>query len=115
MYIKDYREMPVESSGVDGLTVRWAINASQGASNFAMRILELEPGKSSQMHQHDNEHEIFVLAGKGEVETPGKEVQTISEGSVLYVAPNEGHQFHNTGADRMRFIDVVMFPLILPK
>jgi quercetin dioxygenase-like cupin family protein len=114
MYIKDYRELPVESSGVDGLTVRWAINASQGASNFAMRILELEPGKSSQMHQHDNEHEIFVLAGEGEVETLGK-VHPISEGSVLYVAPNEGHQFHNIGKKVMRFIDAVMFPVILPK
>lgn len=114
MYIKDYRELPVESSGVNGLTVRWAINASQGASNFGMRVLELEPGKSSQMHQHDNEHEIFVLAGVGEVETLEK-VYPISEGSVLYVAPNESHQFHNSGTDVMRFIDVVMFPVVIPK
>lgn len=112
MYIKDYRELPVESSGVDGLTVRWAINASQGASSFGMRIMELEPGKSSQMHQHDNEHEIFVLAGQGEVETNG-DSHPISEGSVLFIPPHADHQFHNTGADVMRFIDVVMFPLIL--
>lgn len=114
MYIKDYRELPVESSGVDGLTVRWAINASQGASNFGMRVMELEPGKSSQMHQHDNEHEIFVLAGEGEVETNG-EVHPLSEGSVLFIPSNESHQFHNSGTEVMRFIDVVMFPLILPK
>jgi quercetin dioxygenase-like cupin family protein len=112
MYIKDYRELPVEASGVDGLTVRWAINASQGANNFGMRVMELQPGKSSQMHQHDNEHEIFVLAGQGEVETDG-DTHPISEGSVLFIPPHENHQFHNTGAEVMRFIDVVMFPLIL--
>jgi quercetin dioxygenase-like cupin family protein len=114
MYIKDYRDLPVEASGVDGLTVRWAINASQGANNFGMRIMELQPGKSSQMHQHDNEHEIFVLAGQGEVETEGK-THPVSEGTVLFIPPHEKHQFHNTGAEVMRFIDVVMFPLILPK
>lgn len=114
MYIKDYRELPVESSGVDGLTVRWAINASQGANNFGMRIMELQPGKSSQMHQHDNEHEIFILAGQGEVETEGK-THPVSEGTVLFIPPHEKHQFHNTGAEVMRFVDVVMFPVILPK
>jgi quercetin dioxygenase-like cupin family protein len=112
MYIKNYKELPVEPSGVDGLSVRWAINASQGANNFGMRIMELQPGKSSQMHRHDNEHEIFVLAGQGEVETNG-DTHPISEGAVLYIPPHENHQFHNTGADVMRFIDVVLFPVVL--
>ena len=34
---------------------------------------------------------------------------------VLFIPPHEDHQFHNTGADVMRFIDVVMFPVILSK
>ena len=46
MYVKDYREVPSEPGGADGLTIRWVINASQGATNFAMRVFELEPGKS---------------------------------------------------------------------
>jgi hypothetical protein len=36
MYVKDYREVPAELGGMDGLTVRWVINASQGATNFAI-------------------------------------------------------------------------------
>jgi quercetin dioxygenase-like cupin family protein len=114
MYVKDYRELPVESSGVDGLSVRWAINASQGASNFAMRVFDLEPGKASPIHQHDNEHEIFVLAGEGEVST-SEAVYPISEGSVLFIGPNESHQFRNTGMGALRFIDVVMFSFMVPK
>lgn len=114
MYVKNYRELPVEASGVDGLTVRWAVNASQGATNFAMRVFELEPEKASSMHQHDNEHEIFVLAGEGEVETL-EHMYPISEGSAIYIAPNENHQFRNTGKDVLRFVDVVMFPIIVPK
>ncbi len=114
MYVKDYRELPVESSGVDGLSVRWAINASQGASNYAMRVFELAPAKASPVHQHDNEHEIFVLAGKGEVATL-EHVHPIAEGSVIFIAPNESHQFQNTGTEPLRFVDVVMFSIMLPK
>ncbi|HXF84916.1 MAG TPA: cupin domain-containing protein [Anaerolineales bacterium] len=114
MYVRDYRDLPVEPGGVEGLSVRWAINASQGANNFGMRIFELEAGKESPLHQHDNEHEIFVLAGKGEVRTAA-ETFSISEGSVIYIASNESHQFRNTGSDVLRFIDVVLFPLMLPR
>jgi len=109
MYIKNYREIPAEDTGVEGLTARWAINASQGATNFSMRLLELEPLKSTPMHQHASEHEIFVLVGKGEVETPDQ-VYPIRDGSVIYIAPNEIHKFNNTGASILRMVDAVMFP-----
>jgi quercetin dioxygenase-like cupin family protein len=114
MFVKNYRELPVEPSGVEGLTVRWGINASQGANNFGMRILELEPGKSSSRHQHENEHGVYVLTGKGEVEA-GDQTQPVSEGTVIFIPSNEDHQFHNTGTDVMRFVDVVKFPIIIPK
>ena len=109
MYTKNYRDIPVEETGVDGLTARWVITASQGAENFSMRLLELEPLKSTPMHQHNSEHEIFVLVGKGEVVTEDT-FYPIREGSVIYVSPNEVHQFRNTGASILRMIDAVMFP-----
>ena len=114
MYVKDYRDVPAEPGGADGLTMRWVINASQGATNFAMRVLELEPGKTSPFHQHDNEHEVFVLAGEGEVETL-EGSNSIKAGSVVFVPDRESHQFRNTGKEVMRFIDVVVFSIIMPK
>ncbi len=109
MYIKNYRELPVEETEVEGLTVRWGINKDQGAVNFSMRLLELAPLKSTPMHQHASEHEIFVLVGKGEVETPDQ-IYPIRDGSVIYIAPNEVHKFNNTGASILRMVDAVMFP-----
>lgn len=114
MYIRNYREIPVEQTGVEGLTVRWGINASQGATNFSMRLLELAPMKSTPMHQHDSEHEIYVLVGKGEVETADN-VYPIREGSIIYVSPNEVHRFNNTGASILRMVDAVMFPSRIAK
>ncbi len=108
MYVKDYQEVPSEPGGVDGLTVRWVINASQGASKFAMRVFELEPGKLSPFHQHDHEHEVFVIGGNGEVETT-QGVAPIKAGSVIFISKKESHQFRNIGTDILRFIDGIAF------
>jgi len=108
MYVKDYREVPTEPGGSDGLTVRWVINASQGASNFAMRIFELQPGKGSPFHKHENEHEAYVLAGSGEIET-NDGIAEIKEGSTIFITAQENHRFRNTGKDVLRFIDIIAF------
>jgi quercetin dioxygenase-like cupin family protein len=113
MYVKNYRDVPTEPGGADGLTVRWVINASQGATNFAMRVFELEPGKESSFHKHENEHEAFVLAGSGEIETD-EDTAKLEEGSVIFILAYENHRFRNTGMDMLRIIDVIRFPIALP-
>jgi quercetin dioxygenase-like cupin family protein len=113
MYVKDYREVPAEPGGTKGLTVRWVINASQGATNFAMRVFELEPDKETPLHKHENEHEAYVLAGTGELETDEGRAE-LKEGSALFIPAGESHRFRNTGDDILRFIDVIGFPLKLP-
>ena len=112
MYVKDYREAPSEPGGADGLTVRWVINASQGATNFAMRVFELEPGIESPFHTHENEHEAFVLAGNGEIET-NDNTEKLAEGSAIFIPAYENHRFRNTGMDVLRIIDVIRFPIPL--
>jgi quercetin dioxygenase-like cupin family protein len=114
MYVTDYQLVPTEPGGIDGLTVRWVINALQGATNFAMRVLELQPGKLSPMHQHDHEHEVFVISGEGEVETVGGKM-SVKSGSVVFIPISESHQFRNTGHDALRFIDVIAFSTFRPK
>jgi quercetin dioxygenase-like cupin family protein len=94
--------------------VRWVINASQGATNFAMRIFELDPGKESAFHQHETEHETYVLAGKGQLETH-EGIAELQEGSVIFIPAKENHRFRNTGKEVMRFIDVIAFPITIPK
>jgi quercetin dioxygenase-like cupin family protein len=108
MYVTDYQAVPSEPGGVDGLSVRWVINASQGARSFAMRVLELQPGKLSPLHKHEHEHEVFVLDGEGEVETSeGK--APVKAGSVIFIPGNENHQFRNSGKSVLRFLDVIAF------
>jgi len=114
MYVKDYREVQTESGGTDGLTVRWVINASQGATNFAMRVFELEPGQATPFHKHENEHEAFVLKGRGEIETDAGTTK-IKKGSALFIPAQESHRFRNTGDKVLRIIDVIPFASIMPQ
>jgi quercetin dioxygenase-like cupin family protein len=113
MYVKEYPDVPSEPGGSNGLTVRWVINASQGATNFAMRVFELEPGKETPFHKHENEHEAYVLAGVGEIETDDDKAE-LKKGSALFIPSQEKHRFRNTGDDTLRFIDVIGYPLKLP-
>ena len=114
MYVKDYHDVPSEPGGTDGLTVRWVINASQGATNFAMRVFELEPGRELPFHKHENEHEAYILTGRGEVETYRGKAE-LKEGSALFIPAQENHRFRNIGKDVLRFIDVIAFPITMPK
>ena len=48
MYIKNYRELPVEQTEVEGLTFRWGINKDQGAVNFSGAFLVDRAGHADQ-------------------------------------------------------------------
>ena len=82
-----YSEVPAEAvtvEGADKVTVRWVISEADGAPNFAMRILEVEPGGHSPLHTHEFEHEVFILEGDCSVWRKGEKdkefVKTISDG-----------------------------------
>jgi len=114
MYVKDYREVPSEPGGSEGLTVRWVINASQGATNFAMRVFELDPGRETPFHKHENEHEALVLGGSGEIETD-EGTAKLMEGSAVFIPAQESHRYRNSGNEVLSFIAVISFSAIPPQ
>jgi quercetin dioxygenase-like cupin family protein len=94
------------SQEMPGVLKREVITARDGAPNFCMRVFEVEPGSATPDHTHPWEHEAFVLSGRGVVK--GKEGEAeISQGSVVFVAPDERHCFVNTGAQVLRFICLI--------
>ena len=97
---------PVEMEGAQGCTVRWLLSASDGTPTFAMREFEVAPGGYTPRHSHDYEHEVFVLEGDGVV-FEGDRQHKFTAGDVIFVEPNEVHQFRNTGATPMRFLCLI--------
>jgi len=91
----------------EGVKVRWLIDEEKGAPNFAMRLFEVEPGGSTPYHTHDWEHEVFILEGEGvAVKEDGTE-ESVVPWDVVFVEPNERHNFMNTGEDNLRFLCLI--------
>ena len=105
MKVRDFRQVK-ENEELPGVGLRVVIGPEDGAPNFVMRVFEVQPGSSTPWHSHDWEHEVFVLAGEGEVaSSDGK--TPIKANRVVFVAPNEMHQFVNSGFGILRFICVI--------
>ena len=106
----DYKSVELEpfaAPGAEGAGIRWLISEADGPGNFAMRMIEIEPGGQSPLHSHDSEHEVFVWKGRGEVRLKDK-THPISPGTVVFVPPGAGHQFLNTSdRERLEFICVI--------
>jgi len=97
---------PVEMEGAANTKVRQLIGSNVEAANFAMRMFEIDPGGHTPRHQHDYEHEIYVLEGEGIV-FEGDEQHALKPGDVVYVHPNDVHQFRNDGDKPMKMLCLI--------
>ncbi len=99
-------QQSVEMEGSQGCQVRWLVGEPDGAPNFAMRQFEVAPGGFTPRHSHPYEHEVFVLEGVGEV-YEGDVAHEIKAGDVVFVRPNEIHQFRNGGTVPLKFLCLI--------
>ena len=108
--MKAYHYKDIENQDVpepaEKVKIRWLINEKQGAPNFAMRRFEVEPGGSTPYHTHPWEHEVYVLAGQGEVRFAGGS-HAATPGDFAFVPPNDEHQFVNVGDKPFEFLCMV--------
>lgn len=101
-------ESKVAEKGAEGVTVRWLITKEIGAENFAMRLFEVDIDGYTPLHNHSWEHEVFILEGEGEV-TGGGESKRVMAGDVVFIPPNETHQFRNTGKKKFKFLCLIPY------
>lgn len=108
MVIKHYNQVkPGTYAGVpEGVQMREMITGQDGAPNFSLRVFDLQPGASTPFHDHEWEHEVFILKGIGKVRTEGKETP-FKAGDSVYLAPHEKHCFMADAAEPVQFICVV--------
>jgi quercetin dioxygenase-like cupin family protein len=99
-------QAPVSMEGAHGCKVRWLVDEKCGAPTFAMREYEVAPGGYTPKHFHPYEHEVFVLEGSGVV-LEGDVEHPLQPGDVVFVVPDEVHQFRNTGSVPLKFLCMV--------
>jgi len=108
MRILHYQDVEAKDAneGASKLKVRWLITKEMGAENFAMRLFEMMPGGYSPLHNHPWEHEVFILEGEGTVHGGEEEIK-FKPGDVIFIPPNEKHQFKNTDKRLVKFLCLV--------
>jgi len=112
MKIKTADEVPaeaVEMDGAEGVNVRLLIHEAEAAPNFYMRQFTVAAGGQTPRHTHEWEHEVYVLSGSGTVVTPDGDMP-LRPGQAVYVAPNDDHQFRNTGDEDLKFLCLIPKP-----
>ena len=107
--IKAHPQDVVMMEGAVGARMRMLIGPAEGADNFHMRHFEVEPEGCTPHHQHDYEHEILVFRGEGTARTESGD-RPIKAGDVIYVPPNETHQFCNSSNEPIEFICLIPAP-----
>jgi len=102
----DVKMVPYTKGGAVGGTVRVVIGPEEGAQNFSVRYFEIEPNGQSSFDRHAHDHGIYILRGRGRV-LIGWDTHELSAGDVVYIGPNEQHQFESIGEEPLGFLCVV--------
>src|SRR5271169_5666904 len=104
MIRKHFTEVPrtlITREGFDGMHARFALIKEDGCPNYAMRIMEFEPGGHTALHAHEEEHEFYFLKGEpAYVDCNGNET-SLKPGDMVFVPSNEPHQLKNLGKTEM--------------
>ncbi len=103
---EDTPATPVHMEGVKNVSMRVMVGRADDAPNFAMRHFTVGPGGHSPRHQHNYEHEVYIVAGEGKLECDGA-FHPLKAGDVVFVEPNALHQFTNTGDTDFQFLCLV--------
>jgi len=108
MKLNHYTEIEEAEVGAPAkdVKVRWLITEEMGAPNFALRKFTVAPGGYTPKHVHPWEHETYIESGGGVVFGNGEE-SPIKPGDVIFVPPEEEHQFRNTGEEDLVFLCLI--------
>lgn len=108
VHYSDVELQTPKESGVKDVKIRWLISEKDGANNFAMRLFEIQPNGHTPLHQHDWEHEVFIVEGKGAAHDNTKDIP-FKQGDVFFIPSIHWHQFKNTGDTPLKILCLIPY------
>jgi mannose-6-phosphate isomerase-like protein (cupin superfamily) len=76
-----------------------------GDASVSFLIIDLEHGQGPRLHAHPYE-EVFIVQEGHATFTVGTQTIEVDAGQVVIVPPNTPHKFVNSGAGRLRQVDI---------
>ncbi len=107
--VSDVESEKVTKANSIKTTIQWLITKEDGAQNYTMRRFEIQAGGEIGLHNHPEEHEIYILEGNGQIFDEKEKITDIKMGDVVFVPPNEPHGYKNTGDKPLSFICVIPY------
>jgi len=109
--------VPVEDlakKGAEKVRVQYLVDERHGSNRFALRQYTVEKGGHTPLDQHEYEHQVYVLKGRGLLrETEHSPVlRKLHQGDALFIPSNAVHQFINEGDEPFIFLCVKGNPKI---
>lgn len=106
---EEIQELHIEENGTKGVSIKWLTSDNLDASPpFCLRRIRIEPYGYTVRHQHDWEHQIYVLSGKGRLDQKSKSRATqLEPGLTVRIPPLILHQISCTSEDPLCFLDII--------
>ena len=98
----------MEKIGAERVKVRYLIDERHGSNRFALRQYTVEKGGHTPLDQHQYEHHVYVLAGRGLLRESkdGPALRELHAGDAVFVPSNGVHQFINERDEPFVFLCV---------
>lgn len=93
----------------DGESARELIGDDYGGIPASVIFVDAEPGTGPRLHKHAYAELFFVVEGEATF-TDGVEEHVVRGGAAVIVSADQPHAFVNSGAGRLRQIDVHLNP-----
>lgn len=89
-----------------GVSRRVFVGETGESTRFHLRYFEIEKGGYTTLEEHEHEHAVFCVRGRGTAQVGCKSLE-MGFGDVLYVSPGDAHQFRNENDEPFGFLCVV--------
>jgi quercetin dioxygenase-like cupin family protein len=89
------------------VTKQIVLGPADGSDEIVLRYFSVAPNGATPWHSHDFPHLVKIEAGRGVAVSPDGAENPVEAGHYVYVAPNELHNFKNTGAGPFEFVCIV--------
>ncbi len=97
MLVKSYKDVVpyrIQEGDAKGAYIRPLISEDDGAGDYHMNLLRIEPGGSSPTRQYNHSHQMFIRKGDGEL-IHTSSTRELKEGDVVLVREEEEYQIRN--------------------
>jgi quercetin dioxygenase-like cupin family protein len=107
--VKEEQATLSDGTLVEDVTVRWLIDSKSGAKNFAMRRFEIKADGKVPLHNHAQDHEIYILSGTGRFFNDNGQDERVKQGDIIYIPPNEKHGIDNLEKENLIFLCIIPY------